>query len=241
MRRLKKLIKRGMRSVGFDIHRHASMANPYYQLLRALEAFDIDLVFDVGANTGGFASELRSAGYKGELVSFEPLSSAHPALQAAAIRDAKWHVYRQGAIGDFDGEVELNIAGNSVSSSVLPMMESHSSAARNSAYVASEKVPIFRLDSIAFEYLTRTRHSFLKLDTQGFEWQVLDGAQETLPHMQGILCELSLAPLYEGQRLWREMIRRLELEGFTLWSIQKGFTDLRNGRMLQVDAAFFRL
>jgi hypothetical protein len=59
--------------------------------------------------------------------------------------------------------------------------------------------------------------------------------------MQGVFCELSLAPLYEGQRLLGETIRRPELEAFTLWSSKKGFTDLRNGRMLQVDAAFVRL
>jgi hypothetical protein len=59
--------------------------------------------------------------------------------------------------------------------------------------------------------------------------------------MSGLLCELSLVPLYDGQRLWLEIIRRLEDEGFTLWSIHRGFTDPRDGRTLQVDALFFRL
>ena len=82
---------------------------------------------------------------------------------------------------------------------------------------------------------------FLKIDTQGYEWQVLDGARESLSQCQGVLCELSLVPLYEGQCLWMEMIQRLESGGFTLWSIQKGFTDLRDGRTLQVDAIFLRI
>ncbi len=60
------------------------------------------------------------------------------ALSEAAGRDPKWHVNPRCAIGDYDGEIEINISGNSVSSSVLPMMESHSSAAEGSAYVGVE-------------------------------------------------------------------------------------------------------
>lgn len=63
------------------------------------------------------------------------------------------------------------------------MMESHSSAAEGSAYVDVESAPLRRLDSVAPEYLAKSRWPFLKIDTQGFEWQVLDGARETLPHV----------------------------------------------------------
>lgn len=241
MKYIKKVLKRVINSTGFDLRRLSPSSNPAFQLLKALYRFDVDMVLDVGANVGQFASELRSIGYKGNLVSFEPLSAAHMALSKAARSDPKWHVHPRGAIGDHDGEIEINIAGNSVSSSVLHMTELHSSAAEGSGYVGVESVPLRRLDSVAPEYLAKCHRPFLKIDTQGFEWQVLDGARETLPRMQGVLCELSLVPLYEGGCLWMDMIRRLAAEGFTLWSIQKGFTDPRDGRTLQVDATFFRL
>src|SRR5574340_1636803 len=67
---LKKQIKRGMHKAGFDLHRLSPHSNPAFQLLKGLERFGVDLVFDVGANTGQFASELRSIGYKGRIVSF---------------------------------------------------------------------------------------------------------------------------------------------------------------------------
>ena len=236
----KRAVKSLVHAAGFDLHRLSPNTSPSFQLLKALNRFEVDLVFDVGANVGQFASELRSVGYQGDLVSFEPLSTAHRALLEAARSDAKWQVHPRGAIGDHDGEIEINIAGNSLSSSVLPMMESHSSAAEGSAYVGAEKVPIFRLDSVAPKYLANAHRPFLKIDTQGFEWQVLDGASKTLPLVGGVLCELSLIALYEGQRLWMDMIHRLESEGFMLWSIQRGFTDPRDGRTLQVDASFFR-
>ncbi|WP_410175184.1 FkbM family methyltransferase, partial [Nodularia spumigena] len=108
----------------------------------------VDLVFDIGANTGQFATELRSIGYKGRIVSFEPLSDAHKKLNQEAARVSQWQVHPRIAIGDFNGEIEINIAGNSVSSSVLPMLEAHATAAVKSAYISTEKVAIARLDSI---------------------------------------------------------------------------------------------
>ena len=70
---------------------------------------------------------------------------------------------------------------------------------------------------------------------------MVDGATETLEKAQGVLLELSLVPLYDGQRLWLEMIHRMELEGFTLWPIQKGFTDPHTGRSLQVNGIFLKV
>ena len=241
MKDLKKVIKSLIHSTGFDLRRHIPISNTSFQLLQALNQFKVDLVLDVGANVGQFASKLRSVGFQGDLVSFEPLSAAHQALTKASSRDAKWQVHPRCAIGDRNGEIEINVAGNSTSSSVLPMMDSHRSACEISTYVGSEKVPLFTLDSVVPAYLEKTHRPFLKIDTQGFEWEVLNGARETLPHVQGILCELSLVPLYEGQHLWMDLIERIEGAGFTLWFIQQGFIDLRDGRTLQLDAAFFRL
>ncbi len=237
----KSIIKSTFRKFGLEIHRYTPCASPTAQIVSSLRKFEIDLVLDIGANQGQFASEIRSGGYTGNIVSFEPLSSAHSKLQQVSRGDPKWDVYPRCALGDRNGECEINIAGNSVSSSILPMLESHRSAAPESAYQGKEIVPIKTLDAVAGQYLNNAHAPFLKIDTQGFEWQVLDGAVATLPKIRGILCELSLVPLYEGQRRWMEMIHRLETEGFTLWSIQCNFTDPRDGRTLQVDATFFRM
>lgn len=120
------------------------------------------------------------------------------------------------------------------------MLETHRSAAPYSAYQGKELVTIQTLDAVAGRYLKDARAAFLKIDTQGFEWQVLDGARDTLPHIKGILVELSLVPLYEGQHLWREVIDRLEAEGFTLWAFKPVFSDQASGQTLQVDGVFYR-
>lgn len=241
---MKRTIKRLINIAGFDLHRQRPKkptVNSSTQCVEILNHFEIDLVLDIGANVGQFAFGLKEAGYLGRLVSFEPLSFAYRTLVENASHNPKWQVHPRCAIGDFDGEIEINIAGNSESSSVLPMMESHYLASEDSIYVGVEKVPIFKLDTVAPKYFSQSFKCLLKIDTQGYEWQVLDGAHETLPYVHGIICELSLISLYEGQKLWIDMMHRLQTEGFTLWSIQPAFTDPRNGRTLQVDAAFFRL
>jgi FkbM family methyltransferase len=210
------------------------------QLVSSLRKFEIDLVLDVGANKGQFASEIRHCGYAGRVVSFEPLSQAHGELLQSSAEDHLWDAYPRCALGDHDGEVEINIAGNSESSSILSTLETHRSAAPESAYEGKEIALFKTLDAFAGQYLKDARAPFLKIDTQGFEWQVFDGVRDTLPHIKGILVELSLVPLYEGQRLLRECIERLKAEGFVLWAIQSVFVDPATGRTLQWDGLFFR-
>lgn len=237
---IKNTAKMIVRSLGWDIHRFSPSANHSAQLLAALNYVGANLVFDIGANVGQFAQDLRSVGFAGNIVSFEPLSIAHEKLTKAARRDISWHVHPRAALGNIDSQTMINIAGNSVSSSVLPMLGAHFSAATESAYIAAEVTPLLRLDSVSPQYLNNNSRSFIKIDTQGFEWQVLDGAVDTLKSAQGIMLEMSLVPLYEGQHLWRDLIHRMEAEGLTLWAIQNGFVDHCTGRSLQVDAIFIR-
>jgi FkbM family methyltransferase len=234
-------IRTTFQKFGLDIHRYAPPKSaPLSLIVASFKEFGIDLVLDVGANEGQFATEIRRGGYTGNIVSFEPLSEAHGKLLQASDGDSRWNIYPRCALGDHNGEVEINIAGNSLSSSILPMLESHRSAAPESAYQGKEIVPVKTLDFATERYLKNACAPFLKIDTQGFEWQVLDGARDTLPRIKGILVELSLVPLYGGQHLWGEIIDRLGAEGFTLWAFEPVFSDPLDGRTLQVDGVFFR-
>jgi hypothetical protein len=134
----------------------------------------------------------------------------------------------------------MHVAGNSVSSSALKMLDAHLKAAPQSAYVRNEPVPLRRLDTIGADFVHPDSILFLKIDTQGFETQVLQGAPISLQKAVGLHVELSLLPLYDGQCLYDEMIARLKALGFDLWDILPGFTDPRSGRLLQADATFFR-
>jgi FkbM family methyltransferase len=197
----------------------------------------IDLVLDVGANQGQWARELRAEGYAGTLVSFEPLAEAFERLREAAEGDGAWEV-RRVALGDKTGEADLHVAANEgASSSLLAMSETHVRAAPHASVVGSERVPVSRLDDVS---LPAGHHVFLKLDVQGGERAVLDGATETLKRVRVVECELSLVELYEGQALLAEQLARLSEAGFALWGLQPSFADQASGRLLQADGLFVR-
>jgi FkbM family methyltransferase len=208
--------------------------------MRQLFVHQIDVVFDVGANTGQFAQQLRDAGFHGRIVSFEPSTAAHSVLSKRARREANWIIAPRMALGDHDGTISLNLAGNSVSSSVLPMLPSHASAAPESRYTGSETADLRTLDSVSKEFVTDTERIFLKLDVQGFEYNVLQGAEQFLSRAVGIQIELSLVPLYDGEHLFHPMLHDLEERGYEMWSLIPGFVDPGTGRLLQLDAIFFR-
>jgi FkbM family methyltransferase len=144
---IKHAIKKVVRKAGFDIRRLSPRSSPRIGFLQSLQNFDIDLIMDVGANVGQFALELRSIGYAGKIVSFEPITTSYTELCHTAARDPNWEVYRRCAVGDFDGEIQINIARNSVSSSILPMLKSHSSVAEGSNYIGIENAPIIQEQS----------------------------------------------------------------------------------------------
>ena len=233
-------VKSFAQTCGFQISRFNPAACHFTMLAKALRVRNIDIVLDIGANVGQFACGLRRAGFTGRIISFEPLSSAHAQLRRAAKGDKNWLVHDRGAISDHRGVVELNISSNSVSSSTLKLLETHIAAAPESVVTDVEKCECWSLDETVARYLDEGDKPFIKIDTQGAEWEVLDGAQRTLSRSSGLLVELSFVPLYEGQRLWRDLIDRLAATGFHPWRFDPAFTNAQTGRTLQADCTFFR-
>jgi FkbM family methyltransferase len=209
--------------------------------VRLLDHLGVTLVLDVGANTGGYSNELRRGGYEGRIVSFEPLAAAFGELQAASAGDPLREC-RQGALGSEDGTAKINVAGNpgAASSSLLPMKDRHLASAPESRYVGTEAVTVSRLDSIWDELAGPRDIVFLKLDVQGFEMEVLRGAEEAISALAGIQAELNLAELYEGAPDYLELIEYFGSKGLRLAGLEAGHDDLRTGEMLQADGIFIR-
>lgn len=157
-------------------------------------------------------------------------------LSRKAQADKNWECVN-AALGEADQSIQINIAGNSISGSLLPMLETHLLNSPKSKYVATEEVQITTLDKLSPKYLHRNDKLLLKMDVQGYELSILKGASETLSHSTLIESELSLVPLYDRQVLYREMIDYLATKGFQLVYIHNGFMD-KVGRVLQVDAIF---
>lgn len=214
---------------------------PYLpRLVDRLHRHGITTVIDIGANEGQYATKLLDARYEGKIISVEPLHAPFEELSAKAAKRRNWEVVR-AAMSAEPGTLTVHIAGNSQSSSVLPMLDLHESAAPKSKYVGTEEVPASTLDDLLVGRDIDPAACFVKIDVQGFESAVLDGAAATLPKLAMVELELSLAPLYDGQALMPELMQRMADNGLVPWSFKPAFADARTEQLLQVDGVFVRI
>jgi len=204
---VKEQLKSIVRSTGYEIRRH------HPDLMQFLRSRSVNLVLDVGANEGQFAQEIRLRGYEGKIISFEPVADTFKQLQQNCAPDKDWDCRRM-ALGDSAGTIEINVSKNTAMSSII----SQTNVGRNSIYDADvvrvETVQIETLDTI-FSEVSDSR-AFLKIDTQGFEQNVLNGGKHVLPFLLGVQLELPLIHLYQGTWKFDEALRFMREAGFTL-------------------------
>jgi FkbM family methyltransferase len=199
----------------------------------------ITCVLDVGANSGQYARSLRLNGYGGQIVSFEPLKRAFTRLQAAASGDPMWRCENY-ALGAVDGMATINVSANSVSSSLLPILDVGVAVEPDTRYVKTEDIAIKTLDGVFTQFVADDAAVHLKIDVQGYEKRVLEGGRKSLQRIAMVQIEASLCSLYEGDSTIGEMLAWLEGVGFMPVSIEPGFYDETTGQQFQVDVLFWR-
>jgi len=204
-----------------------------------LSRFEIETFLDVGANRGQTGRSLRAGGFRGQIHSFEPLSQAFAELSAASEADQLWSCMHT-AVGSEDSELEINVSENSVSSSFLKATPETLAINSRIGGGRTEKVSVRRLDGIAGELGLKGRNLFLKIDTQGFELKVLDGAGRFLDEIRVVQAESSLVPVYGGEPLLPDTLTYMANRGFRPVDISETWSHPETGDMLQVDITFVR-
>jgi FkbM family methyltransferase len=234
-------VKSILRSIGLEVS-FADTALTERNTLRPLfQSRKFNFVLDVGANTGQYGLLARSCGHRGPIVSFEPLTTAHEKLTVCAASDPLWTVAERVALGAGTASTTINVARNSVSSSLLVMNSRHLDAEPLSAFVGTQTIDIVALDDCIERYVSANRGGLLKIDTQGYEMEVLRGAHRSLSERLDVIqTELSLAELYEGQPLMLEVCNFLKNYDFNLRHIIPGLKDPVSGGLLQLDGIFER-
>jgi FkbM family methyltransferase len=210
------------------------------RVVRSISSLGISTVIDVGANTGQYSVELRQNGFQGRIVSCEPMVEAYHKLCAQSAKDAQWTAVCT-ALGSQRDELIINVAANSVSSSFLPAAQALVEATAGAVSVASEKTGVITVLDLIEEHRIDPGLTLLKIDTQGYESLVLDGAGDQLGRFRAVQLELSYVMLYEGQMLADQLVRRMTDSGFRLYGMEAGFCHPDSGRMLQADALFARV
>jgi FkbM family methyltransferase len=224
----------GLRALGLS----AVRTRQTYEANRAavFRKAGIDLVIDVGANAGQYATSLRNAGFRGWIYSFEPLPDAFQQLTQSRKKDNRWRG-RNIALGSRSDVARFHVSADSVCSSLRAPTAALISAIPSAATVGDIQVKVAMLDDESLPDFTRAA---LKLDVQGSEKEVLAGARALLPKVDILEIELSLLPTYEDAYGFSEAFRELEAIGFELVSLGRGASDTSTGRLLDADMLFQR-
>jgi FkbM family methyltransferase len=231
-----------IRSLGVDIVKYPYYVNyrdqRHYQQL--LSHYGIDLIFDVGANIGQYASEVFQHGYAGRIVSFEPMTKEYEILSQAAKSNPKWIVAPKMAMGAREGVIDFNISENSVSSSILKANDYGLGFDPTIQYVASEQVRLATIAGIFSEYSQNAKNIFLKIDVQGYEEEVILGAKDVMDRFKGLHTEFSLKPLYEKEKEMIDIFNLISSFGFKPHYFLPHVSIDSIGRLMQIDGVFYR-
>lgn len=199
---------------------------------------DIKTVLDVGANSGQFATMINTILPEAYIYSFEPLEQCFKSLQQNTEEIENIQCFRF-ALGHENSHVMMHANEFSGSSSILEMADLHKTAFPYTKNSTEEPVEVRTLDSLLPQLRLR-KNVLAKLDVQGYELNVLRGAEEALSQIDILVVETSFYRLYENQPLFDDIYAYLSKKNFKYRGNLEQVMSATNGEVLQADAIFTR-
>jgi FkbM family methyltransferase len=211
------------RRYGFEVVRIPTDPRWAFTLLglrldQLFSALGVNLALDVGAQVGDYAAFLRRNGFTGRIISFEPVDASYQILCRRAREDDLWHAVKV-ALGSEDGEAEINVTkSTNFSSFRTPNAYALDEWAGEADIDHIERVTVRRLDTVLAETLGQGKlpATFLKMDTQGWDLEVLQGASGILGDIVAMQSEVSVRPIYVLMPDMHESLARFQELGFSV-------------------------
>ena len=210
------------------------------QIPALLDMYGVNCVIDVGAHEGQYARRLRDGGYRGRIVSFEPVPEAFAELERVASADPDWSAHRL-ALGREAGTTAMNVVPGTLSS-ILPPTKLGAGRYPKLQEPEQVQVEVARLDSMLDELLAGIErpHPFLKLDTQGFDLDVFAGAGDRIAGFVGMQSEVALIEIYRGMPRMPEALAAYEAAGFEIAAMYPVSRQTKTARVLEYDCVMVR-
>ena len=208
--------------------------SPFKSIVLNIEVTNVSQVLDIGANVGQFGLDIRRHGFKGQIISFEPVKETFDLLVKTIKKYEPWDALNIG-LGSNESVQKINVSGNDgLSSSLLKMGKIHMSNFPKSLTVSYQNVSISTLDNQIEILGIDPRKVLLKLDVQGFEAEVLKGAAKSLSKIPLCFLEVSIVPLYDGEITLLPILNLLSESGHEVVDIFRGLKT-KHGQLLQLD------
>jgi FkbM family methyltransferase len=201
-----------------------------------LSEVDCDLFLDVGANRGQFSLMARLLHSKVAIHAYEPLPTEASVYRWLHESDSNTTLH-EVALGAEEGSAALHVSARPDSSSLLQIGDLQVELFPGTKEIGTHVVQVASLDTFVSHWCNATR-GFLKLDVQGFELSVLQGAAQALAHCAYVYAECSHMQLYRNQPLFPEVAAFLASRGFQFHKrVNEHWMD---GHLVQADNLFTR-
>ena len=233
----KKAIKSLFRKFGFEVTRK----DPFKDMQNIFGDESRLTIFDVGAHVGQTSSLFRRMFPNSRIFAFEPFPESFELCKVQLKDDAHSRV-ENIALSNINGRHILHANSSSATNSILKT-DARASETWGSDVCCTEKTVEVRTSTLD-AFLTREnicQIDILKLDVQGAEYLVMDGAQESCRQKKigAIYAEIITQPTYEQQMRFDKMLSVYYELGFELFDIYFP-SHTKSGRLCQVDALFTR-
>lgn len=245
---VKNAVKRVVEKSGYEIHK---LSVPEEKKLRWLQDFNVHTILDIGANTGQFGLMVRKFFPQATLYSFEPLSDIYQKLSTNLARvneedkTSNWRAFNI-ALGDFNGTSTIKRSRISTDSSLYGMTEfykgAHAQYATDLKAIWEEEIQVKRLDDFSKEAnLELLPELMIKMDTEGYEENVIKGGTETLKKAKIIFTEVTFQnERYKGQILFDGLYGILKEMGYSCYGFYHMAYEHETGIPTYADAVFVR-
>jgi FkbM family methyltransferase len=242
---LKRIIKRSLTGLGYEIRRMpvAAPSPPRrpqddwpWPWLRT--TWTIRTIVDIGANNGEFAQFLANFFAPAATYAFEPLPSCVPELRAKAESIANFHIFNV-ALSDRPGVATFYENSYPPSSSFLRVGRIHKREFPQTSSETAISVPLARLDDLV-DGRHLDREILVKVDVQGVEDQVIRGGREVFAAARCVVVEMSFVEMYERQPLFEEVHALLADLGLRLAGVKDQVFASSSGRPLFAHCVYVR-
>lgn len=227
-----------LKNPGYAKVRRGGGARDLHRLLSKpwLRRHSIGTVLDVGANEGQFIKTARVLFPQASILAFEPNPRLTQSLQN--VLPSGTGAVCQIACGREAGTMPLHLMKFSPASSLLQPTSLRIPDFPPAETEETIEVKVDRLDSVVRSHALARKPYLLKLDVQGYELEVLQGAVDILPDVSAIVCEVNAVPFYEGQAGFEDIYAFVRQHNFKLVDIGEPIRQSHSGEVLYFDAAF---
>jgi FkbM family methyltransferase len=231
---MKKFLQNLALQAGYEVKRKS----PHSFSFDWIKQMGINAIIDVGANQGQFAVEIAKHFPNTPIYSFEPIASVYQILQKN-VSNLNVKTFQSGVGAENTKSVINHTTYGNATSSLLEMGENHFNNFSEWTNTVKEEINIVTLDTF-FENEKLEKNIYLKIDVQGYEDKVIEGAHNALKEVKIVQLETSFQEMYIGQQLFDYFHQKMTSLGFELAGIIDVIYDKKTGMPLYCDTFYVR-